>query len=398
MNPVPRAALRRGPFRDGAFPSELRSERLSAWLGLWLGVAFGICFLTGIVSHGAQEWAFWPSRPVQLYRVTQGVHVATGYVCVPLLLAKFWAVYPKLFTWPPARDVGHAVSRGALFLLVASALVQVVSGVLNTARWYAFGFFFTTVHYWSAWTCVGALLIHVGSQIAVLRRELGRTARPPQTPPTAPGPGQPRPPSAGAATGTNRLSRRTLLGAVGTAAGVVTLATAGQTVPPLARISLLAPRQPHRGPQSLPVNRTAAGAGIPPIDASYRLTCAGPTTTSLTLDALHHLDQHTVTLPITCVEGWSATADWTGVRIRDLLDLAGFDPDAPVRVVSLQRRGNYRSSVLHPNHHRDPLTLLALHLDGEPLAPDHGYPARLIAPNRPGVQQTKWVTRVERLA
>ena len=25
---------------------------------------------------------------------------------------------------------------------------------------------------------------------------------------------------------------------------------------------------------------------------------------------------------------------------------------------------------------------------------DHGYPVRLIGPNRPGVQQTKWVTRL----
>ena len=103
----------------------------------------------------------------------------------------------------------------------------------------------------------------------------------------------------------------------------------------------------------------------------------------------------TVSLPITCVEGWSASAHWTGIRVRDLLDLAGFDPDETVRVSSLQRRGDYGTSLLYPNHHRDPLTLLAVKLNGQPLAPDHGYPCRLIAPNRPGVQQTKWVTRLE---
>ena len=37
---------------------------------------------------------------------------------------------------------------------------------------------------------------------------------------------------------------------------------------------------------------------------------------------------------------------------------------------------------------------VALELDGQTLARDHGYPLRLIAPNRPGVQQTKWVTKV----
>lgn len=43
----------------------------------------------------------------------------------------------------------------------------------------------------------------------------------------------------------------------------------------------------------------------------------------------------------------------------------------------------------------DPLTLLALELNGQVLTADHGYPARVIAPNRPGVLQTKWVTLLE---
>jgi DMSO/TMAO reductase YedYZ molybdopterin-dependent catalytic subunit len=81
--------------------------------------------------------------------------------------------------------------------------------------------------------------------------------------------------------------------------------------------------------------------------------------------------------------------------VRDLLEAAGADPDADVRVESLQRGGLYRASILAPAQHRDPLTLLALRLRGEPLALDHGYPCRLIAPNRPGVLQTKWVARIE---
>ena len=34
-------------------------------------------------------------------------------------------------------------------------------------------------------------------------------------------------------------------------------------------------------------------------------------------------------------------------------------------------------------------------INGETLAPDHGYPARIVAPNRLGVLQTKWVERLE---
>ena len=45
-------------------------------------------------------------------------------------------------------------------------------------------------------------------------------------------------------------------------------------------------------------------------------------------------------------------------------------------------------------HVRSPLTLLATRLNGQVLDADHGYPVRLIAPDRPGVLQTKWVQRV----
>ena len=90
----------------------------------------------------------------------------------------------------------------------------------------------------------------------------------------------------------------------------------------------------------------------------------------------------------------SASAIWTGVRLGDLLEAAGLPRGTEVTVESLQTGGLYRVSTVAAPHARSPRTLLALRLDGEPLAPDHGYPVRLIAPNRPGVMQTKWVTRV----
>ena len=58
-------------------------------------------------------------------------------------------------------------------------------------------------------------------------------------------------------------------------------------------------------------------------------------------------------------------------------------------MVSLQQDGPFRETTLPVQWVRDPLTLLALRLNGEVLALDHGYPARLIATNRPGVLQTK---------
>ena len=107
------------------------------------------------------------------------------------------------------------------------------------------------------------------------------------------------------------------------------------------------------------------------------------------------MPQHSERLPIACVEGWSAVGDWTGVRLRDLLDLVGAPAGSDVRVVSLQEHGPFRYSYVRGNLADDPLTLVALRLNGSPLSIDHGYPCRLIAPDRPGVLQTKWLGRVE---
>jgi DMSO/TMAO reductase YedYZ molybdopterin-dependent catalytic subunit len=116
---------------------------------------------------------------------------------------------------------------------------------------------------------------------------------------------------------------------------------------------------------------------------------------SLSRADLLGLPQQTSALPIACVEGWSVQARWAGVRLRTLLDLVDAPPGYDVVVTSLQERGPFRITHLPHQFADDDLTLLALGLNGEPLSIDHGYPARLVAPNRPGVLQTKWVRRLE---
>ena len=164
--PAPPDALRLGPLREGAFQSRLHDIGNAAWLGTLLGVGFTVCMVTGLYSHLLQhqpDWLVVPSRPVDLYRWSQGTHVTTGLACVPLLLAKLWVVYPRLFAWPPARDVGHAVRRGSLLLLVGGAVFQLSTGVANVAKWYPFGFSFTVTHYWVGWITIGALLLHIAA-------------------------------------------------------------------------------------------------------------------------------------------------------------------------------------------------------------------------------------------
>ncbi len=178
------------------------------------------------------------------------------------------------------------------------------------------------------------------------------------------------------------------------------MSVGAQTVAPFAPLGFLSPRDldAPESPQGFPVNTTAARRRV--VDAArspdYRLTVTGAVdrTLSFDLDELRGLPQHEAELPVACVEGWSTSARWTGVRVRDLLAMAGAADGAHCRVVSLQQGGLYRSSYLNGNFTTDPDTLLALRINGEELHIDHGYPVRLIAPNRPGVWQTKWVTEV----
>jgi DMSO/TMAO reductase YedYZ molybdopterin-dependent catalytic subunit len=374
-------AVRVGPLREGAFKSALHTERVAAILGLALGITFAICFLTGLLSHLIQHppnGFVWPSRPAGLYRVTQGLHVVTGLASIPLLLGKLWAVYPQLWAWPPIRSMLHAVERISLVPLVAGSIFLLFTGLANIGLWHPWRFFFPAGHYSAAWITTGALVVHVGAKGAQAWSAVrSRPSEPDDS--------------------TEGLTRRGFLGTVFGTAGVITLVTAGQTLRPLNRIALLAPRRPDVGPQGFPVNQTASTHIIESAhDPAYTLLVGGnvPTPLSLSLDELRALDQYEAELPIACVEGWSTSQRWRGVRVANLLDAAGARGDASVRVESLQAGGLYRSSLLNPSHARDPDTLLALEVNRQLLHINHGFPIRLIGPNRPGVMQTKWVGKL----
>jgi hypothetical protein len=308
--------------------------------------------------------------------VTQAIHTITGFVSIPLLLAKLWIVYPKLFEWPPITSIVNAAERLSLIPLIGGGLFMVMSGTANVARWYPWSFFFTAAHYWVAWITFGSLIVHLGAKWAIVRREVGRGRGPDVLEP----------------------DRRRFVSGVAATAGVVFLAVAGNTIRPLSRAAVLAQRRPGTGPQGIPINKSARGAGVAGKvhDPSYRLVVDGDVDRplALTLTDLQAMPQRSATLPIACVEGWSSSGTWTGVPVRDLLKAAGAKAGATIGVESFQRGGLYRRSEIHPNQVADDDTILALQLNGEPLHPDHGFPVRLIGPNRPGVLQTKWVERL----
>ncbi len=373
---------------ERSFPSPLHHPRVATVIGRWLGLVVAICFITGLFSHFQQDppgWLHIPSRPASLYRVTQGLHVFSGTVAIPLLLAKLWTVYPKLFAKfprPSRKALTTALERISILVLVSALALELFTGFLNTLQWYPWPFPFRQTHYALAWIIVGALLVHLAVKLPLI---MTYWRRPPDPSHTA----ESLPP---AITG---LTRRGLFRTVAGAATLVGITSIGQSVPALGPIAVLAPRKPNVGPQGLPVNRTAEDAGVTVVGPDWRFTVMGPQQLSYSLDELRRLPQNRSDLPMACVEGWSQGARWEGIRIRDLLQLAGAPPGSHVRVVSMEKGGFYGTSELPAEFAEDPLTLLALRLNGNELALDHGFPARIIAPNRPGVLQTKWVHRLE---
>lgn len=370
--------------------SHLRSAAVAARVGRWLGICFGVAFLTGLVSHYAQnptQPVPFPTSPSWGYRVTQGLHVTTGVACIPLLLVKLWSVLPLLVRGLPSGWAARArdgAERASIAVLVSASVFLLVTGLLNSTQWYPWDFSFRRSHYALAWIATGALLLHLAVKLPTIREALRRDVDD-----TA----LDRP----EAVARGGLSRRGLLRSTWVAAGLAVLATAGSTVPWLRRVSVLGVRSGD-GPGGVPINRTAAAAGVEESASSpaYRLVVGySGTTVSLTRDDLLAMPQRSEELPIACVEGWSASAVWTGVRLRDLLDLVDAPRGAEVEVTSLQERGAFRATLLQGNFADDDRTLVALALSGQPLDLDHGYPARLIAPNRPGVLQTKWLSRLE---
>ncbi len=140
---------------------------------------------------------------------------------------------------------------------------------------------------------------------------------------------------------------------------------------------------------------------------------------SLALDELRALPRRTLVVTVECAgngrafldprvpgEQWTlgavSTAAWTGAALRDVLERArprsgavevlfrGADEGTPP---DLGRRIAFERSLPLAKA-QDPDTLLAYEMNGEPLAPEHGAPLRLVVPGWYGVASVKWLTRL----
>lgn len=96
--------------------------------------------------------------------------------------------------------------------------------------------------------------------------------------------------------------------------------------------------------------------------------------------------------------GGISNAEWTGVRLRDLLADAGFPvDDAPQEVRHAQFMGAeaYGASIpIEKAIDKRGDVLLAYEMNGKPLPPDHGYPFRVLVPGNVAARSVKWVTKI----
>lgn len=169
------------PPREADFTSLLRSATVAARVGAVLGICFAIAFLTGLVSHWSQStdpWFWVPTSPSWGYRVTQGLHVASGTAAIPLLLIKLWAVFPKLFAslpdiTKPRRATLDLLERASIGVLVASGIFMLAGGLANTAQWYPWNFTFRLTHYAVGWIAIGSLIVHIAVKLPIIRSVFG---------------------------------------------------------------------------------------------------------------------------------------------------------------------------------------------------------------------------------
>ena len=126
----------------------------------------------------------------------------------------------------------------------------------------------------------------------------------------------------------------------------------------------------------------------------------------LNLDILYRLPAIRFTKTLECISNWVnlcersqggpafgcdliSTAVWKGVRLSDVFALAG-GVKANARSIAVIGADEFSSSI-PPDPQTLASTLLVYEMNDQVLPLEHGYPARLLIPNRYGMKSPKWV-------
>lgn len=149
------------------------------------------------------------------------------------------------------------------------------------------------------------------------------------------------------------------------------------------------------GSESTGIPRYFISPSVPTTDvAAWRLKIGGMVgrPLGLTVDELLHLPLRTVRVRHYCIEGWTAVAGWTGVRLSHLAEIVRADPRAEYVEFRSFDSGYWsswdRESALHPQ------TLIAIGMNGHLLSPGYGAPARLYSNLKYGYKSVKYLTEI----
>ena len=133
----------------------------------------------------------------------------------------------------------------------------------------------------------------------------------------------------------------------------------------------------------------------PDIDvAEWRLEVTGlvDNPLQLTYDDILEYPSVTQVTYLYCMPGYEATGEWTGVPLKSILEEAGYSGSA-VSVV-FYAADDYSSSIALEKALMED-TILAYKLNGVTLPEEHGYPLRLVVPDKVGYKWVKWLVRIE---
>ena len=318
---------------------------MKRWTNLALFVLLGLAFVTGWLAF------FYGTAPS---RASLIVHAVSGYAIIALT---------------PWKSViaGHGVRRRrtgwwASLVLTALVLLSVLAGILHST-----GLLISV-------GAISAMEVHVGAALVavpfvlwhVIARRLPVRAV--------------------------DLSRRSLLRAGALLAGSGLAYGAGEgvvralTLPGSTRRFTGSYEYGSLDPAQLPVTQWIFDA-VPRIDpSSWRLVVRTATAArEWSYDELLAFDDR-VRATLDCTGGFYSTQDWSGVWMTRLLPAGIAASSVHVEsVTGYDRRFAIESAGR---------ILIATRLGGQLLDPGHGFPVRLVAPDRRGYWWVKWVTAI----
>jgi DMSO/TMAO reductase YedYZ molybdopterin-dependent catalytic subunit len=330
------------------------------WVNILLLILLVIQTVTGYLGlvngRSAGAWTLW-------------LHGIIAYALVVALFAKSAVIrdaWRRKKRWT-ARRVAFVVTLLLLLLVLAFGLLWTFAGPI-----YVGGFSLVSLHIYLAVPLMALMLYHAW-HMRFIRRVAGATGR-----------------------------RLFLAGLVAAGAGALAWAIAGRLKPWFGL-----PGAARRFTGSYEIGSFTANfpvvswiADRPPFvdPQTWRLRVEGAVDRPqiLTLGDLATLPPRSVTTEIDCTGGWYSVQSWQGVSVAELLQASGVRPEAASvtfeSITGYKRRfdlteaqGFLLAMGIEVDRPEDGGTTI------QPLSAGHGYPARLVAPGRRGVEWVKWL-------